>query len=137
MHTASPPLHAPCPHPPRAVEQLKQEVPGIRDDAVTFYHVDLTNLTAVEQFAQQFKAQNSTLRVLINNAGISLPTDGRQEPRTSYGVEKQLATNVYGPLLLTQHLLPMLKASTPSRIVFMASPSEAKGAIPEDLKGCV
>ncbi len=73
--------------------------------------------------------------MLINNAGVSLPSEGREEPKTNYGVEKQLATNVYGPLLLTQYLLTLLKNNTPSRIVFMASASEAKGEIPEDLKG--
>lgn len=88
-------------------------------------------------FVKRFREAGHPLHVLINNAGVSLPADGRDKPHTPYGVEKQLATNVYGPLLLTHLLLPVLEANTPSRIVFMASPSEAKGTIPEDLKGYV
>lgn len=118
-----------------AVEQLKAEVPD--NTNVSFHHVDLTDLDAVTTFAKTFKDAGRPLHVLINNAGVSLPADGREEPRTPYGVEKQLATNVYGPLLLTHLLLPVLEANTPSRIVFMASPSEAKGTIPKDLKGSV
>ena len=117
----------------RAVSSLKAEVP---DNAkIEFFQVDLTDLDAVQGFAARFKEAGHPLHVLINNAGESLPADGREEPRTPYAVEKQLATNVYGPLLLTHLLLPVLEANTPSRIVFMASPSEAKGTIPKDLKG--
>lgn len=117
----------------QAVQQLKSEVPD--NPKVDFFHLDLTDLDAVTTFAKTFKDAGHSLHVLINNAGVSLPADGREEPRTPYGVEKQLAVNVYGPLLLTHLLLPVLEANTPSRIIFMASPSEAKGHIPEDLKG--
>jgi NAD(P)-dependent dehydrogenase (short-subunit alcohol dehydrogenase family) len=51
--------------------------------------------------------------VLINNAGL-LESKRRN---TSDGVEANFAVNVVAPYLLTLELLPLLKASAPSRVV--------------------
>ena len=57
--------------------------------------------------------------MLVNNAGVQL---GARE-LTADGVERVLATNVIGPMLLTQLLLPHLRAdeAAPARIVNIAS----------------
>jgi NAD(P)-dependent dehydrogenase (short-subunit alcohol dehydrogenase family) len=74
-------------------------------------------LESVRQFAERFAAQAPRLDVIVNNAGVL--TQGRE--LSADGIELTLATNVLGPFLLTQLLIPTLQRSTPSRIVNVSS----------------
>ena len=78
---------------------------------------DLSRLESVREFAEGFVAASSRLDVLVNNAGVL--TQSRQ--LSADGIELTLATNVIGPFLLTQLLIPMLERSAPSRIVNVSS----------------
>jgi NAD(P)-dependent dehydrogenase (short-subunit alcohol dehydrogenase family) len=51
--------------------------------------------------------------VLVNNAGVPL----NRRTMASEGNETSLATNLLAPFLLTQRLIPRLKASAPARII--------------------
>ena len=55
--------------------------------------------------------------MLINNAGIAL--DKRVE--TVDGFETTFAVNYLAPFVLTNELLPLLKASAPSRVIVTSS----------------
>jgi NAD(P)-dependent dehydrogenase (short-subunit alcohol dehydrogenase family) len=78
---------------------------------------DLSDLNSVRAFVERFLARESRLDVLINNAGALLG-----ERRTSAdGFELSFATNVLGPFLLTNSLVPALKASAPSRVINVSS----------------
>jgi NAD(P)-dependent dehydrogenase (short-subunit alcohol dehydrogenase family) len=78
---------------------------------------DLSSLTSVREFGQGFQERESRLDVLINNAGALI-----SERETSVeGFELSFATNVLGPFLLTRLLIPLLRASAPSRIVNVSS----------------
>ncbi len=78
---------------------------------------DVSRIGAVRRFSEQFTAQAPRLDVLVNNAGVLT-----QERRLSDdGIELTLATNVVGPFLLTQLLLPLLERSSPARIVNVSS----------------
>src|SRR5258708_6469682 len=78
--------------------------------------------------AQEFKASHERLDVLVNNAEMSLAT--RQV--TAKSVETVFATNHLGPFLLTNLLLPVLKASAPSRVVTVSSSVQAIAKIDFD-----
>ena len=56
--------------------------------------------------------------MLINNAGI---TGIMNKEMTSEGLEKMMATNYFGPYLLTHKLLDHLTTNAPSRIIFVSS----------------
>jgi len=56
--------------------------------------------------------------VLIHNAGMALAFRGQT---SEDGVELTMATNHYGPFLLTHLLIDVLKKSAPARIVIVAS----------------
>ena len=59
------------------------------------------------------------LDVLVNNAG--LVAVGELEEISDADLEKLMATNLTAPLALIRELLPLLRASTPSRIVNVGS----------------
>jgi len=78
---------------------------------------DLSDLQSVRQFAERFAAQAEQLDVLVNNAGV-LAASRALSPD---GIELTFATNVLGPFLLTNLLLPLLEQSAPARIVNVSS----------------
>jgi NAD(P)-dependent dehydrogenase (short-subunit alcohol dehydrogenase family) len=79
--------------------------------------VDLSSLASVREFASRVLAAHPKLDVLVNNAGLW--TTKRE--LSADGIELQWATNVLGPHLLTQLLLPALEASGHGRIINLAS----------------
>lgn len=78
---------------------------------------DLSKLKSVREFAKWFREQAPRLDVLVNNAGVM--TDERA--LSDDGIELTLATNVIGPFLLTNLLIPLLEQSAPSRIINVSS----------------
>ncbi len=68
--------------------------------------VDLADLTSVRAAARR-AVDLGPLHLLVNNAGVM----GTPERRTPDGLELQMATNHFGPFLLTGLLLPQLVAA--------------------------
>jgi NAD(P)-dependent dehydrogenase (short-subunit alcohol dehydrogenase family) len=91
--------------------------------AVHYLLADFEDLDQVRSMTNAFKERFSHLDVLVNNAGSVFLT--RHE--TSYGIEKTLLVNHLAPFLLTNLLLETITASTPSRIVNVASGSHWHG----------
>ena len=81
--------------------------------------IDTSSQKSIREFAREFRRKYRRLDVLVNNAagnrGI-LPKINNVD-----GIELTFATNVLGYFMLTNALLDMLKRSTPSRIVNVAS----------------
>jgi dehydrogenase/reductase SDR family protein 12 len=78
---------------------------------------DLSDLASVREFAASFRAQTPRLDVLVNNAGVL----ANERTLSTDGIELTFATNVVGPFLLTNLLIPLLERSAPSRIVNVSS----------------
>ncbi|MEB3330311.1 MAG: SDR family oxidoreductase [Candidatus Sericytochromatia bacterium] len=79
--------------------------------------LDLASLASVRAFAEGFLAAHDRLHGLVNNAGVMNTPAGK----TVDGFETQLGTNHLGHYLLTELLLPALRAAGPSRVVNVAS----------------
>jgi NAD(P)-dependent dehydrogenase (short-subunit alcohol dehydrogenase family) len=62
-------------------------------------------------------ASGAPLHLLVNNAGALI--DPRTE--TSEGLEANFAVNTLTPFILTEELLPLLRASAPSRAIMVSS----------------
>ena len=78
--------------------------------------VDLADLGSVRRAAES-AAPLGPIHLLVNNAGIMAPPFRR----TADGLESQMATNHFGPFLLTGLLLPQLVASGGARVVTVSS----------------
>jgi NAD(P)-dependent dehydrogenase (short-subunit alcohol dehydrogenase family) len=78
---------------------------------------DMSLMSAIKDFAKEFRSKYSAANVLINNAGAVF---NRREV-TAEGFERTLAVDYLGPFLLTHELLDVLKAGAPSRVVNVSS----------------
>lgn len=78
--------------------------------------LDLADLSSVRRAAGHAAALGP-LDALVNNAGVMAP----RYRRTVDGLELQLATNHFGPFLLTGLLLPQLAAGRDARVVTVSS----------------
>ncbi len=108
-----------------AVQAVRQAAP---DAKVDWLRADLTSLKSVREAAETFRSRYPRLDVLLNNAGLIL--DRREV--TVDGLEATMATNHYGPFLLTHLLLDLLKASAPSRIINVSSEGHRLGKLDFD-----
>jgi NAD(P)-dependent dehydrogenase (short-subunit alcohol dehydrogenase family) len=86
-----------------------------------FYQADLSSLSGARQLAQAVTAEHQRLDVFISNAGIGSRTLGPERRTSADGYELRFAVNYLSGFLLAHLLLPLLKASAPSRIVNVAS----------------
>jgi NAD(P)-dependent dehydrogenase (short-subunit alcohol dehydrogenase family) len=86
-----------------------------------FYQADLSSLAGARQLADTVLADHKRLDVFISNAGIGSRTPGAERRTSADGHELRFAVNYLSGFLLARLLLPLLKASAPSRIVNVAS----------------
>jgi NAD(P)-dependent dehydrogenase (short-subunit alcohol dehydrogenase family) len=91
-----------------------------RGEAV-FYQADLSSLAGASGLAEAVLADNKRLDIFISNAGIGSQNDGPARQVSADGHELRFAVNFLAGFLLAYRLLPLLKASAPSRIVNVAS----------------
>ncbi|EAT45600.1 AAEL003148-PA [Aedes aegypti] len=85
---------------------------------IVIRHVDMSSLASVRNFAKEILSTESVIDVLIHNAGVA---QGLKSKVTSDGLVFSLATNYYGPFLLTHLLINMLKKSDQGRIIVVSS----------------
>ena len=78
---------------------------------------DLASLKDVKRFAEEFLKENRKLHVLINNAGVF----HMKRTVTLDGYESTFAINYLAHFYLTKLLIPLLKKSSPSRIINLSS----------------
>lgn len=98
-----------------ALAHIKAAVPEAQVEMVL---ADLSVMAAAAHFAEDVAAQTTQIDLLINNAGFS--PAARVE--TIDGLEQCFAANHLGPFLLTNRLLPLLKAAGPgAQIINTAS----------------
>ena len=89
--------------------------------AAEFFQADLASLAEVRRLADAVRKATPRLELLINNAGIGRgdPQAGRQ--LSPDGHELRFAVNYLSGVLLTHLLLPLIRKSSPSRIVNVSS----------------
>jgi NAD(P)-dependent dehydrogenase (short-subunit alcohol dehydrogenase family) len=96
-----------------ASDAIRREVPGADLERLV---VDVSVLDSVRSAAGR-AADLGPVSLLVNNAGVM----GTPYSRTRDGFDLQMATNHWGPFLLTGLLLPQLVASGDGRVVTVSS----------------
>jgi len=102
-------------------ETLAEEIKRQGQGEAVFYQADLSSLSEARQLAQAVIAGHRRLDLFISNAGIGSQNQGPQRQTSADGHELRFAVNYLSGFLLARLLLPLLKASAPSRIVNVAS----------------
>ncbi|XP_043496973.1 retinol dehydrogenase 14 isoform X2 [Polistes fuscatus] len=102
-----------------AANIIKEEiVKETENSKVIVRKLDLASLQSIRNFAELINKEESRLDVLIHNAAI---VQFLRNKITEDDLEVTMATNHYGPFLLTHLLIDLLKQSKPSRIVILSS----------------
>jgi NAD(P)-dependent dehydrogenase (short-subunit alcohol dehydrogenase family) len=109
----------------RGEQARKAVVEKSGNDKVELLLADLSSLAGIRGLAQEFLAAYPALHVLVNNAG----TVELSRTTTVDGFEKTFAVNHLAYFLLTNLLLPRLRASAPARIVNVASEAHRFGRL--------
>jgi NAD(P)-dependent dehydrogenase (short-subunit alcohol dehydrogenase family) len=118
--------------PSRSQERGETAVKVAREhagsDKIEAMAADLASLKSIKSFVDAFKQRYDRLDVLINNAAVL----AEQRRVTEDGFEEQFAVNHLSYFALTTHLLDLLKASAPTRVVNVSSQLHASGHIDWD-----
>jgi NAD(P)-dependent dehydrogenase (short-subunit alcohol dehydrogenase family) len=112
-------------------EAARSEILSAVPHASVEVHVaDLSTQSDVRSLASQLTAAHPRIAALVNVAGVF----SSQRVETADGLELMFATNHLGPFLLTNLLLPALRASGSARVLTVAAPSGNKLNF-DDLQG--
>ncbi|HMK13985.1 MAG TPA: SDR family oxidoreductase [Burkholderiales bacterium] len=101
----------------KAVAQLRSE--GLE---VEFYQLDVTDAPGIQRLGGFLESKYGAVDILINNAGImaDAKSSGVLDVQL-HVVRATMETNVYGPLLLCQVLIPLMRKKNFGRIVNISS----------------
>lgn len=97
-----------------AKELLSKKYPNV--DVVGLI-VDLSSFKSIEKFEQMLSTEVDHIDILINNAGVYIPSFSK----TEQNFEVTLGTNVFGTAYLTKILMPLVLKSPSARIVILSS----------------
>lgn len=104
----------------RSAAKTEPVVEAIRAEtgnaAVSFLPLDLGDFDSIRAFVDAFTALDLPLHVLVANAGLA-----SQRGQTKSGFELAFGVNHVGHALLIRLLIPLMRRSTPARIVIVAS----------------
>ena len=103
----------------QAIAEIRREHPQAQLD---FVAIDLASLASVRRAAAEVMSKYPVLHVLINNAGLA----NMQREISEDGFEMTFAVNHLGPFLLTNLLLPALRAGK-GRVITVASGAHKAG----------
>jgi NAD(P)-dependent dehydrogenase (short-subunit alcohol dehydrogenase family) len=100
-----------------AAEELSAEGRDVR-----FLQLDVTDQAQIDAAVARLEAEAGRLDALVNNAGILLELE---TPVTESGEEQlreTFAVNLIGAVAVTRASIPLLRRSSPARIVNMSTP---------------
>ncbi|CAH2105546.1 unnamed protein product [Euphydryas editha] len=101
----------------RGSAATKEIIKATGNKDVEYRQLDLASFRSVREFCENILKTEKRLDVLINNAAAG----GLGNYKTEDGNHVGMQVNYFGPFLLTNILLPLLKSSAPSRIINVSS----------------
>lgn len=112
----------------RGIAARDKIVAATGNQDVHYRHLDLASLKSVREFADDINKTEKRLDILINNAGAF----ASEFKKTEDGLLLEMQSNHFGPFLLTNLLLPLIKSTAPSRIINVSSMAHQGGTIDFD-----
>ena len=111
-----------------AVEKVRNET---GNPNVELLVCNVSSLEDIKALARKYRETGEPLHVLVNNAGVMV--DWAQ---SADGHELNFATNTLGSYAMTRAFEPILKDSTPARVIFVSSGgSLTEPLVVDDLEG--
>jgi len=86
-----------------------------------YHQLDVTDEQSIIDVADYVEDTCGRLDVLINNAGIMIEENHRAMDMELEDLHKTMATNFYGPLMLTRTMVPSFKESKDARVINISS----------------
>ena len=109
-------------------EAARREIANAGSHAAELLIADLADLAQVRRLTDEVLERCPSLPLVISNAGVVMP----ERTTTPDGYEATFAINHLAPFLLLNRLRERIEASTPARIVVVASQVVASGVIAFD-----
>lgn len=106
----------------KAEAAFREVIEYSESKSVRLILADFSSLKEIVKLAAEVKSDYKRLDVLVNNAGLSLP----KRQLSADGIEKVFAINHIGYFYLTGLLLDLIKSSSPSRIINVASEAHSE-----------
>lgn len=103
---------------PDAAAEVAASLPG-GTDRHSIQVGDLTVRADVERILSHIAAEHRRIDVLVNNAGMT--SAERFDERSVESIERELAVNLYAPLMLTRLAVDLLRAAPDPRVVTTVS----------------
>lgn len=88
---------------------------------VSYYPLDVTNSDSVQRLAQFIKSEEGQLDILVNNAGVLIDSSDSLLNTEIDTLRETMDTNLTGPLLLCQALIPLMQEHNYGRVVNVSS----------------
>ncbi|XP_038112520.1 retinol dehydrogenase 14 isoform X1 [Culex quinquefasciatus] len=112
-------------------KEAQEEIMGeTNNNNLILKNIDVSSLASIRKFAQDIIATEPVIDVMIHNAGVA---QGFNNKSTSDNLEFTMATNCFGPFLLSHLLIDLIKKSDQGRIIFVSSKLYRLGYIRRDL----
>ena len=86
-----------------------------------YHQLDVTDEQSIHDLAEYVDDSCGRLDVLINNAGIMIDENHSAMDMDLEDLHKTMATNFYGPLMLTRAMIPYFKDSKDARVINVSS----------------
>lgn len=101
----------------KQLQEIQQKYPQQLD----IVHLDINDESGIIRAKNAVEQQLGTVDVLINNAGILVGRDWKLEELDMAEVERSMMTNLYGPMKVVKHFLPLLRKSAAPCIINISS----------------
>lgn len=116
----------------RAPGKLADLLAMYGDERILIAHLDVVNEASIAALAERLKQKGRTLGAIINNAAILKARDTQIEDLNMDEVIESFDVNVYGPMRVVKHLLPLLTEEKAALINVSSESGSLTRAYPGD-----
>lgn len=107
----------------RSLERSEEAYQNLKADGLDVHlqQIDISDDESVAKAAAQLNSEIDGLDILINNAGFAADLSLQPSKESIQAIKEQYETNTFGPIRVTQQLLPLLKKSPQASIIMLSS----------------